>query len=195
VANLWDRLKDKANSAIATQGAGIVRNKVAARDVFDDFGNLLVGAGRTIDDEIIDRATAAGKMPALLAAVAAAKTQDFRDHIQSEIDRTPEGQDRRSLADSEDYIEARRYINYVAAVEVTDIRGTVLVAAGSEIHDEDVRRVREAGQLAALIYSAQQSPPPIIAHNVGPLPPRDPSSVMRRTAVPLGESFESGEDE
>jgi hypothetical protein len=160
VTGLWDRFRSKASDAVARQSAGLARGRTAARDVFDDSGNLLVGAGQVIDDDALERAAAAGKMPAVVAAAAAAQTQDIREKLQEEYERLPEGQDRRNLADSEEYLEARHYIRYVASVEVTDIRGNVLVAAGQVIQDEDVRRVRDAGQLGALIYSAQQSGPP-----------------------------------
>lgn len=160
VTGLWDRFRNKASDAVARQSAGLARGRTSARDVYDDAGSLLVGAGQVIDDEVLDRAAAAGKMPAVVAAAAVAQTQDIREKLQQEYERLPEGQDRRNLADSEEYLEARHYIRYVASVEVTDIRGNVLVSAGQVIQDEDVRRVRDAGQLGALIYSAQQSGPP-----------------------------------
>ncbi len=191
VANLWDRFRSKALDVVAGPGAALVRGRIAARDVFDDAGSLLVGAGKEIDDIVIEKATAAGKMPEIVGAAAAAQGQDIKEKLRSGYESTPEGQERRNLADSDEYIEARRYINRIAAIEVTDIRGNVLVPAGKTIEDEDVRQAREAGQLAALIYSAQQSVPPNVTPPVaqaksdaGYVPPR------RRTAVPLGETFE-----
>jgi hypothetical protein len=185
VAGLWDRFRSKVSDAVARESAGIVRGKTAAHDVFDDAGNLLVGAGREVNDDVIERATAAGKMPAVVAAVAAAQSQDLKEKLQGEYERTPEGQDRRNLADSEEYIEARRYIQYTAAVEVTDLRGNVLVPSGKTILDEDVRAAREAGQLAALIYSAQQSGPPPHMGAPGYAPPEHAAPPPRRTAAPL----------
>jgi hypothetical protein len=192
VAGLWDRLRNKASDVVAGPSAALVRGKIAANDVFDEAGNLLVGAGKEIDDEVINRATAAGKMPAIVAAAATAQGQDIKEKFQAGYDRTPEGQETRNLADSDDYIEARRYIRWIAGIEVTDIRGNTIVPAGKVIEDEDVRRAREAGQLAALIYSAQQSGPASAealsrasglgaAPETGYLPPR------RRTSAPLGE--------
>lgn len=188
---LWNRLRNKASDMVARPGAALVRGKIAARDVFDDSGKLLVGAGREIDDTVIEKATAAGQMPAIMAAAAAAQGQDIREKLQGGYGRTTEGQERRNLADSDDYIEARRYIRSIAGVEVTDIRGNVLVPAGKAIEDEDVRRVREAGQLAALIYSAQQSSQPPIQVEPGTRP-AEPGHLppRRRTAVPLGETFD-----
>jgi len=193
VAGLWDRFRNKASDVVAGSSAALVRGNIAANDVFDDTGNLLVGAGREIDDEVINRATAAGKMPAIVAAAATAQGQDFKERFQAGYDRTPEGQETRNLADSDDYLEARRYIRWITGIEVTDIRGNVIVPAGKVIEDDDVRRAREAGQLSALIYSARQAGPapaegePLtgnsgVARETGCLPPR------RRTAVPLGET-------
>ncbi|HLJ55028.1 MAG TPA: hypothetical protein VKT77_08295 [Chthonomonadaceae bacterium] len=198
-SGFWDRLRSKVTSVasrvVAGPGAAIVKGKTAARDVFDE-GGLIVGAGHPIDDAAIDRAAAAGQMPALIAAAAEAQSQDLKERLRTTYGQTPEAQERRNLADSDTYIEARGYIKCVAAVEVTDIRGGVLVPAGKVIEDEDVRCVRDAGQLAALIYSAQQSasaPRPPSPEEVaeakrvrqdGYLPPK------RRTAVPLGDTFE-----
>ena len=190
VAGMWDRFRKKASDTVSRQSTGLVRGRIAARDVFDDAGNLLVGAGGTIDDGVIEKTLAADKMAALVAAAAAAQTQDFKEKLKGEYDRTPEGQDRRNLADSDDYIEARGYIRYVAAVEVTDIRGNVLVPAGKTIEDEDVRNAREAGQLAALIYSAQQSGPPPFGETGGPPPPAENQPSRRRSATPLSGSFD-----
>ena len=188
--SLWDRFRRKASDVVAHQSAAMIRGKVTARDVFDDAGNLLIGAGRVIDDATIEKVSDAGKLPALVAAAAEAQTQDLKDSLQGGYDRTSDGQERRNLADSEEYIEARRYIHYVAAIEVTDIRGTVLVPAGKTIEDEDVRLVREAGQLAALIYSAQQSGPPNYRDAAESAPPAANLPPRRRTAAPLSESFE-----
>jgi hypothetical protein len=191
LSGLWDRFRKKAADSVAQQSVALVRGRPAARDVFDDAGNLLVGAGHVIDEAAIERASAAGKMPALVAAAAAAQSQDLQEKLKGAYERTPEGQDQRNLEDSDEYLEARRYIRYVAAVEVTDIRGAVLVPAGKVIEDADVRLVRDAGQLAALIYSAQKSGPPPLGDTIGTAPP--PATDLpprRRTAVPLGETFE-----
>lgn len=189
IGSLWDRLRRGASDAVAQPGAALVRGKTVATDVLDSRGVLIAAAGTKVDDTVIKYALEAGAMPALLASVVTAATQDIKERVQTEFERTPEGQDRRNLANSELYIEARGYIKWVAALEVTDIRGTVLVPAGKVIEDEDVRLVREADQLAALIYSAQQSGPPPSAVT--------PSSEqvsraevirppVRRTATPLG---------
>ncbi len=188
--SLWDRFRNKAAGVFGRQGASLLRGKTTAHDVLDDAGNLLVAAGRVIDDEVIAKASGAGKIPALMAAAAAAQSQDLKERLHGEYDKTPEGQDRKNLADSETYIEARRYIRCVAGIEVTDIRGNVLVPAGKVIQDEDVRHVREAGQLAALIYSAQQSGAQPTGEIDRPAPDPNGGPVRRRTAVPLGETYD-----
>ena len=192
VSSLWNRFRKNAGDAVSRQSAALVRGKIVAQDVMDGSGSVIVAAGHVIDDAVIERALAAERVPALVAAAAAAQTQDLRERLQGEYDRTPAGQDRRNLADSDEYIEARQYIRYVAAVEVTDIRGNVLVPAGKVIQDGDIRAVREAGQLAALIYSAQQSGPPSLTGDVV-APPSVPTNLppRRRTATPLSESFDS----
>ena len=192
IGNLWSGFRKKASDVVAQQGIGLVRGRVAAKDVTDDAGNVLVGAGHRVDDAAIERVNAAGKMPALVAAVTTARTQDLQERIKAGYEDTSEGQGARNLADSEQYLEARNYIQYVAAIEVTDIRGAILVPAGKVIEDEDVRTVREAGQLAALIYSAQQSGPPLrVVDQVGfNAPSTEQTAQRRRTAVPLGETYE-----
>jgi hypothetical protein len=187
IGHLWDRFRKKASDTMARPGVALIRGKTAARDVFDDAGNLLIGAGHIIDDDTVELASTTGKLAALVAAAAGAQTQDITERLKGAYDRTPEGQDRRNLADSEQYIEARRYIRYIAAVEITDIRGNVLIPAGKVIEDEDVRRMREEGQLAALIYSAQQSSPPPHQDTADKAPPTLNLPPRRRHATPLSE--------
>src|SRR5579871_1902572 len=160
IGNFWKGLRKKATEAVESQEVGFVRGKVAARSVFDNAGNLIVDSGQTIDDGVIARAQEAGKLGALVSAAVTAQAQDVREKAKQIYESTPEGTEARSLATSEQYLEARRYIGWKAAMDVTDIRGTILVPAGKEIEDEDVRAVREAGQLGALIASAEQSGPP-----------------------------------
>lgn len=191
IGDLWSGFRDKAADTAARQSAALVRGKTAAKDVFDDAGSLLIGAGQTVDEPAIERTLKAGRMGALVAAVVSATTQDLREHVTSGYERTQDGQEAKNFASSEEYLEARKYIRYTAAVEITDIRGHVLVPAGKIIEDEDVRAVREAGQLGALIYSAQQSgsPSPLQVETRTTASPVV-SPPNRRTALPLAETFE-----
>lgn len=160
LGNFWSGLKKKATAAVENQELGFVRGKVTARPVLDDAGSLIIDAGQVIDEGVIARAQAAGKLGALVSAAVAAQAQDVKEKARHMYESTPEGTEARSLASSEQYLEARRYIGWKSAMDVTDIRGAILVPAGKEIEDEDVRAVREAEQLGALIASAQQSGPP-----------------------------------
>src|SRR3989442_1335750 len=127
IANLWSGLRKKATETVAQQEAQYVRGKVAAKPVSDDEGNLIVDAGRRIDEDVIERAQAAGKMHALLAAAVTAQAQDVREQVRKHYDSTPDGQEAQSLAPSEEYLEARRYIGRIAGVDITDIRGNVII--------------------------------------------------------------------
>jgi hypothetical protein len=154
----------------------------------DEAGNMIVDAGHRIDDTVIQRAQTAGKMHALVAAAVTAQAQDVRDQVRKHYDSTPDGQEAQSMATSEQYIEARRYIGRIAGVDITDIRGNVIVPAGKEIRDEDVRIVRDAGQLAALIYAAQQPAP---LHPAAPEPAAAPPPTnSRRAPVPFDSYYD-----
>ena len=79
VAKIWGRFRKQASDTVARQGASLVKGKTAAHDVYDNFGNLLVGAGHVIDDAAID---------ARIAERAAAKAnRDFAtaDRIRDEL--------------------------------------------------------------------------------------------------------------
>ncbi|HLK58138.1 MAG TPA: hypothetical protein VKU00_16340 [Chthonomonadaceae bacterium] len=209
IGNFWKGLRKKATEAVESQEVGFVRGKVAARSVFDNAGNLIVDSGQTIDDGVIARAQEAGKLGALVSAAVTAQAQDVREKAKQIYESTPEGTEARSLATSEQYLEARRYIGWKAAMDVTDIRGTILVPAGKEIEDEDVRAVREAGQLGALIASAEQSGPPAAAPLAAPYMPyadvakpavsgEMPAPVPttgRRTARPLTSYYDEETEE
>ena len=195
LGNLWNGFKKKTGEAVSAQGANLARGKTVAKDIFDGAGALLVSAGSKVDDATIARVDQAGKMHELVASVVQGQTQDLQERVKTEIERTPDGQEARNLADSELYLEARRYIRYRASVAVTDIRGNDIVPAGKIIEDEDVRAVREAEQLSALIYSAQQSGGPVLETYETSYSPESvaPSPVSTRTPLPLTHTY--GEDE
>jgi hypothetical protein len=105
-----------------------------------------------------------------MQAVAMAQVQDLKEKAETAIDQTDEGREARNVGSVDEYVLARRYIGRIAVIDVTDIRGRIVVPAGKEIGDEDVRRAREAGQLSALIYSAQQPQPPRPVRRAAPGP-------------------------
>jgi hypothetical protein len=159
VAKLWQGFRKRAVDSVTRQTIALVRNRVAGVPVVDDAGNLIVDAGHRIDDEVIERAQAAGKLQALVAAALKAKTQDLQEKTGEMLDNLPEHREARWLATAEEAAETRRYIGRIAGIDVTDVRGTVIVPAGKRITEEDVGKTREAGLLAALRYSAQQPQP------------------------------------
>jgi len=176
ISKAWAGLRKKTSETVARQEAAFARGKIAGTPVTDDEGNVLVDAGHRIDDTAIERAAAAGKLHALAAAAMTAHVQDFKEKAREQLDRTPDGIEARALNSVDDFIEARRYVGRIAGVDVTDIRGNVLIPAGKEINERDVQIAREAGQLSALIYSAQQPAPE-------PLPTADhrPPATQHRT--------------
>lgn len=190
ITSLWNGFRKKAVETVTQQEAQYVRGKVSAKTIADDRGQIIVDAGHRIDDAVIQRAQAAGKMHALLAAAVTAQAQDVREQVQKRYESTPDGQEAQSMATSDQYLEARNYIGRIAGVDITDIRGNVLVPAGKEIKDEDVRLVRDAGQLTALIYAAQQAAP---LHPVTPEPVREPAPPppsSTRAAVPFDSYYD-----
>ncbi len=196
VSGFFTGLKRKAGEAVETQEIALVRGKTASKPVLSDSGQMIVDAGHTIDDLAIERARSAGKLNALVAAAATSQVQDLRERARSAYAATPEGVEARSMASSEQYIEARHYIGRIAAVDVTDLRGNVIVPAGMKIDDEYVRAAREADQLGSLIYSAQQSPP---THPVAAPPPPKGTPIVapvyetKRAARPLTEYYDEEE--
>jgi hypothetical protein len=198
LTGLFKGLKQAAGDAVETSQVTVSRGKTAARDVVSDSGEMIVEAGRIIDDAVIDHARRTGKLAALAASAVASQAQDFREKARTAYESTPDGIEARSLASSEQYIEARAYIGWIAATDVTDIRGNIVVPAGKKIEDEDVRAVREAGQLSALIYSARQSPPPsrpVVAAAPPPGPVKVTPAQAQRTARPLSSYYDEDEEE
>jgi hypothetical protein len=173
-------VSQRTSDALSKQQAALVRGKVSGKQVFDDEGTLLVDAGHIIDDSVIQHASDAGKLSQLVMAAGAARVQDFREAAQDKIDRTGGGQEARYLDSVEEYGAARGYIGKYAGVDVTDVRGNVVIPTGKKINEDDVRIAREAGLLSALVFAAQQ-----------PYTPPEPEPEPARARGP----FESDEDE
>lgn len=146
----------RTSDALARQEAALVRGKVTGRAVTDDQGNLLVDAGHTIDDAAIERVAAAGKLHQLVAAAGAARVQDMQEAAREQIGRTGAGQEARAYDSIEEYAEARAYVGRYAGMDVTDVRGNVIIATGKKITEDDVRAARDASLLSALVFAAQQ---------------------------------------
>jgi hypothetical protein len=191
LSRLWGGVRKRAAETVAREEAALSRGKVAGRTVTADDGTVIVEAGHTIDDAVIERADAAGRLHAVAASVVTAQAQDLREKAEQFVDGTPEGQEARALDSVDDYADARRYVGRVAGVDVTDIRGTVVVPAGRQIGEDDVRAARDAGVLSALMFSARQSPPPRPRPEAPPEPvteratPVSPEPPSRRPTIPL----------
>lgn len=191
IGRFFQGLRQKTTETVQRQEEAFVRGKIAGTAVLDESGDLIVDAGHRIDDTIIARAQAAGKLHALAMAVGTGQVQDLKERASDHFGATPDALENRSLNSVDDYIEARRYIGRTAGVDVTDIRGNIIVPAGKEIKDDDVRLAREAGQLSALVYSAQQpAPPKSETESARPAAnetyrPVIPQTVQRRASVPL----------
>ena len=150
---------DKAADAVAEQQVSFVRGKIAGKTVLDDAGQAIVEAGHVIDDTVIEHAYAYGKLHLLTSTVVKAKAQDLKEKAKDAYAQTDHGQESAALDSVDQYVEARRYLGKYAGIDVTDIRGNVLVPMGKQIDAGDVSLAREAGQLGALIYAAQQPLP------------------------------------
>lgn len=159
LSRLWQGLRKKTSDAVGRQAIGYMRGKIAGSTVTDDAGNVLVDAGHVIDDDVIARAEAAGKLGALASAAAVAQTQDLKEKATEHFEQTPQGRENWALETAEAYAEARRYRGYIAGVDVTNIRGEVIIPAGKQLDEDDIRAAREADQLAALAFSAEQGGP------------------------------------
>lgn len=153
---LFDRLKKETASVVSREAASFARGKVAGRTVIAPSGETIVEAGRTITEEVIAAAERTNCTSALATSAAAAKLQDLQESASRAIDATPDGQEARSLGSVEDAIEARRYVGFVTAMDVTDIRGAIVIPAGCTVDDTTIRTAREAGLLSALVFAAQQ---------------------------------------
>jgi hypothetical protein len=160
LGRLWRGLKDKTTETVARQEAAFVRGKVAATAVSDGAGNVIVEAGHRIDDRVIQRAEAAGKLHALTLAVSSAQVQDLKEKARESYGSSVDGREAHAVNTIEEFAEARRYVGQRIGMDVTDVRGNVIIAAGKKLDDADVRLAREANLLSALIFAAQQAPPP-----------------------------------
>jgi hypothetical protein len=188
LGRLWRGLRDKTTETVARQEAAFVRGKVAASAVTDDAGSVIVEAGHRIDDRIIQRAEAAGKLHALALAVSSAQVQDLKEKARETYGNSMDGREAHAVNTIEDSVEARRYVGRRIGMDVTDTRGTVIVPAGKKLDEGDVRLAREANLLSALIFAAQQAPPAeeeMAAPTAADYKPSTTQAPVRRGSLPL----------
>ncbi len=186
----------KAHEAVKTtlerEQAAFVIGKVAGKAVRDAAGRTIVEAGDTIDAAVIEDATRSGRLPMLVAAVAAANVQDVQERFAQARDATDEGAEQSALETVEDYARARQCVGKVTGLDVTDIRGTVVVSAGTRITEDHVRTARAARLLNALMHSVSipHGPPNTVgadsnAETVHPNHTDEPPVPERRRTLPL----------
>ncbi len=184
IKGFWNSLKQQTSEKVAIGEASFARGQTAGSSVYDDAGQPVVLAGQVIDDGVLERAQAAGKLHAVVAAAMRAQVQDVKEQARTAYEASGDGREAANLETVDEYVEARRYVRWTAAIDVTDIRGNVLIPAGKEIDEDDVRLAREAGQLGALIYSAQQSGPPGVRAQAATPPPQEYRPAPTRPAPP-----------
>lgn len=156
LTRFWHGIRKKTADTVGRQAVGFVRGRVAGTTLVDGTGNVVVEAGQLIDDEVITRAEEAEILGALAASAIMAQAQDLQEKASDHFGKTAQGRENWALNTAEAYAEARHYLGYVTGVDVTDIRGEIVIPAGKKLEEDDIRAAREADQLAALIYSVQQ---------------------------------------
>lgn len=156
-------LRNKASEAIEKQQTAFALGKVAGSTVTDDRGETIVEAGQLIDEAVLAQAAQCGKVAAVSASALQGQKQDLKEKVQSQYARTETGRESMLLDSVEDFAEVHRYLGRVTTMDVTDIRGNVLVPTGKVLEASDAQLARDAGQLGALLAVARESvpaPPP-----------------------------------
>jgi hypothetical protein len=157
-------LRNKAFDVIEKQQAAFALGKIAGVTVTDPRGVVIVEAGQRIEEEAIARAYECGKVAALGSSALEAQKQDLKEKVQSQYARTEAGRESQLLESVEEFAEVHQYLGRATTMDVTDIRGNVLVPAGKVLDAADAQLARDAGQLGALLVAAQQSVPAARPH-------------------------------
>ena len=152
-------IRSKATDAIEKQQAAFALGKIAGITVTDGQDNTIVEAGQRIDEAMIARAYACGKVAALGASALQGQKQDLKEKVQAQYARTESGREAQLLNSVEDFAEVHQYLGRATTMDVTDIRGNVLVPAGKVLDAADAQIARDAGQLGALLAVARESIP------------------------------------
>jgi len=166
MANWVARLQEgarRAQRAVATtlerEQIALIMGKTAGRTVEDGTGGVVVEAGHAVDRDVVERALKSGRLGALVAAVATAQVQDIQERASQLRASSDDGREQGSLDTVEEYVRARSYVGRVAVVDVTDVRGAVVIPAGTRLTEDHVRQARSANLLGALVFSASQPQP------------------------------------
>lgn len=132
---------------------------VAGRPVTDQNGNILVDAGQRVTREMAERVRAAGRLPSLVASVLLGLVQDVAERLQILRSETPQGKEETALGTVEAYAEARQWVGRVAMIDVTDVRGNIVIPSGTRLTEAHIRLAREHRLLDALKQSASLPQP------------------------------------
>lgn len=182
----WAGIRNRAANAIEKQQAAFALGKVAGVTVTDAEGNPVVEAGQRIDEAIVARAYQCGKVAALGASALQAHGQDIKEKVQAQYARTENGREAQLLDSVEEFAEVHQYLGRATTMDVTDIRGNVLVPAGKTLDAADAQLARDAGQLGALLVAARQSVPSTRADE-SPANAYVPASAPQRPRTLLAE--------
>lgn len=156
-------LRSKAFEAIEKQQAAFALGKVAGSTVMDPRGVVIVEAGQRIDEDALARAYQCGKVASLSASALEAQKQDIKEKVQSQYARTESARESQLLESVEEFAEVHRYLGRATTMDVTDIRGNILIPTGKVLDAADAELARDAGQMGALLVVARQSVP--VAHS------------------------------
>ncbi len=137
---VWQGMNDE----LEQKEINYVRGKTAGNDVIDRNGNMLVRKGDSIDDDMINRAMREGLIHALMLSAASAVIEAGGDEARRRL------QEFRDITENH---EADLVLNGVAAWDVKDLRGNVLVNAGQTVTPDIVRRATEASMLQDLVLA------------------------------------------
>lgn len=184
-------LRNKASAAIEKQQAAFALGRVAGTTVMDSQGKTVVEAGQRIDEAVLERAYQTETVAAVSASALEGQKQDLKEKVQTHYARTESGRESMLLDSVEEYAELHRYLGRVTTMDVTDIRGNVIVPAGKKLEASDAQLAREAGQLGALLAVARESvpaPPELSAAET-----YVPSASPRRPRTLLGEPEDEAE--
>lgn len=187
------RFRKQAGDVLAEREVALVMGHVAGVSVLDNDGNVIVEAGHVIDEGAVERARAVGKLGALAASVVTAGMQDLRERSAAIADATADGREARTMSDLDLYVRARSLRDHTVMVDVTDVRGTVVIAAGTRVSEAVISAAGDHGLLGALVYAASlpqpAAPPPPSASmcETGAVAPKDapPSPPVARRRLPI----------
>lgn len=185
---LLSRGTEAARNLAEREAMALVLGQVAGKTVRGPAGKVLVEAGHRITEETAEEARRVGRLHALVSSVAAAGVQDLQERLEQIRRGTAEGREDAALNAVDDYVEARRCVGRVAVVDITDIRGNVVIEAGTRVREEHVLRARDHGLLRALVHSASlPQPAPRGEAEYRPSPEADaqPPDLATRPRLPL----------